>query len=184
MTSISPISFRGSGSESAGSIGYRNNSPETTTNTTAETKVNFRGSGTETAGSIANKPTQQPEADTVQFRGSGAETTGSIAHTDTPSECPNCGNPISFKGSYSDDKKGISTVGIIGSLVAVSAATIIGLGYAHKKGAFKNLSDGWMKKIGEKIEPAAAKCNEWCGIAKKTGIEYWEKLKGICGKKD
>jgi len=182
MTSISPISFRGSGSESAGSIAYRNNSPETTTNT--ETKVNFRGSGSETTGSIANKnnPPSIPTpitSDTVNFQGSGSETTGSVAHTDKSKECPSCGAPVNFKGSYNEDKKGVSTVGVLGGLVALTAATIIGLGYAHKKGTFKNLSDGWIKKVGEKIQPAAEKCHSWCTTVKKTGLEWWEKCRGF-----
>ena len=189
MTSISPISFCGSGSESAGSIAYRNKPSETATDT--ETKVNFRGNGSETTGSIANNtnPSSIPTpptitTDTVQFRGSGAETTGSIAHTNEPSECPSCGAPVNFKGSYKEDKKSVSAVGIIGGLVAITAATIIGLGYAHKKGAFKNLSDGWIKKAGEKVEPVAAKCHEWCGVVKKTGLEWWGKLKGSASKSD
>ena len=150
MTSISPISFRGGGTESAGSIAYRNNKPEDVVKTQ---QVNFRGGGTETAGSIAAK--------------------------EKPTQCPECGSKLSFKGSYKEDKKGVSTTGILAGLVGLTAATIIGLGYAHKKGAFKNLSEGWVKTAGEKIEPMAAKCHEWCGAAKKTGLEWWNKIKNI-----
>ena len=181
MTSISPISFRGGGTESAGSIAYRNNKPEDVVKTP---QVNFRGGGTESAGSIAAKdiPTQtnvpaNPEI--IKFRGGGTETAGSIATKEKPTQCPECGSKLSFKGSYKENKKGVSTTGILAGLVGLTAATIICLGYAHKKGAFKNLSEGWVKTAGEKIEPMAAKCHEWCGAAKKTGLEWWNKIKNI-----
>ena len=182
MTTITPINFRGYGSESAGSIAYRNNNaPEVPTN---ENKVNFRGSGAETAGSIANKPLSQPETDTVQFRGSGAETAGSIAHTDKPTECPNCGTAVNFKGSDKKDSKTKTIIGIAGSLVGLTIATVIGLGYAHKSGAFKNLSDGWMKKALGWLETPASKCHGWCSFAKKTATGWWERFKGFFHKKD
>ncbi len=185
MTSISPISFRGVGGESAGSIAYRNNKPEQPT----ETKpINFRGNGSESTGSIAytrnNKPEQPVETDTVNFHGNGSESTGSIAHKDKPTECPNCGTQLSFKGKYNnEDKKGVSAVGVIASLAALTAATIIGLGYAHKTGQFTKLGDNWFGQAMKKLEPAGQKCHEWCGAVKKTGLEWWGKLKGS-SKKD
>lgn len=181
MTAINPISFRGGGTESAGSIAYRNITPETPVE---ENKVNFRGGGTETAGSMANKPISQPETDTVQFRGGGTETAGSVAHADEPSECPNCGKPVSFKGrNNNDDNKTAKVVGVIGGLVALTAATIIALGYAHKTGSFTKLGDGWFGKAVKKLEPAGQKCHDWCAITKKTGLEYWEKCKGFFSSK-
>lgn len=155
MTSISSISFRGVGSESAGSIAYRNNKPEPET---TETK-------------------------SVNFRGSGSESTGSIGHKDKPTECPDCGATLSFKGRKDADKKGVSTVGVLAGLVTLTAATIIALGYAHKTGSFAKLGDNWFGKAVKNLEPAGQKCHEWCAVVKKTGLGWWEMLKGT-SKKD
>ena len=123
----------------------------------------------------------------VNFRGSGAaETTGSIGHKNNPKECPTCGKPISFKGYDSfekEDKKGISTAAVIGSLAVLTAATIGGLGYAHKAGWFEKLGEGWMKKTIGKLEPAGKKCRGWCSTIKTKGNEYWVKVKDFFSSK-
>ena len=114
----------------------------------------------------------------VSFHGHGSESTGSIAHRNNPSQCPTCGSKISFRGYDEPEKKGVSTGGILGGLVAVTAATIIGLGYAHKAGGFNKLGDGWMKKTIGKLEPAGKKCHEWCATIKNKSSECWTKIKG------
>ena len=182
MTSISPINFRGNGTESAGSIAYRNNSPEIPAN---QSNTNFRGSGAESTGSMANNPLQQPEKDIVQFRGAGTETTGSIAHSDKPVECPNCGTTVNFKGSDKKDNKTAKILGVIGGLVGLTAAGIIALGYAHKTGKFANLGEGWFAKNLKRLEPAGKKCHDWCAVVKQFGLDCWNRLKNIgSSKKD
>ena len=155
---ISPISFCGSGCESAGSIAYRKQAPVPTSTTT-----------------LPN--------DTVNFRGSGSETTGSIGHKDKPTECPECGTVVNFKGHSNGDKKGASAAGVIGGLVALTAATIIGLGFAHKKGAFQNLGEGWKKTVLGWLEKPASMCHDWCSFAKTKVTGWWENFKGFFSSK-
>jgi len=124
----------------------------------------------------------------VSFRGHGSETTGSVAHRNNPNPnpCPTCGKPINFKGSDTfvrEEKSGVSTAGVIGGLVALTAATIIGLGYAHKTNAFSKLKEGWMKDTIGKLEPASKKCHEWCTTAKTKSTECWNKIKDFFSSK-
>ena len=64
LSSVNMISFRGSGSETAGSIAYRNNS--------LEQSPAFRGSGSETAGSIAYRNNSLEKSQSPNFKGQGA----------------------------------------------------------------------------------------------------------------
>ena len=181
MSYMNCVGFRGNGgTETTGSVAQKNNPPVSIPEQGTDS-VKFRGSGTETTGSIAqnnppiNIPEQQP--DTICFHGSGSESTGSIAHRNNP--CPTCGkDTVSFKANEEVEKKGVSTWGVIGGILAVTALTIGGLGYAHKSKAFEKLGDGWMKKTIGKLEPAGAKCHEWCSTVKNKSSEYWAKFKG------
>ena len=116
----------------------------------------------------------------VNFRGHGSESTGSIAHRNNPApkDCPTSGDTINFRGrADSFEKKGPSTGTVILTLAGLTAAGIIGLGYAHKVKAFDKLKDGWMKKTIGKLEPAGEKCHEWCATAKTKSTELWAKIK-------
>lgn len=121
----------------------------------------------------------------VNFRGHGTESTGSIAHRNQPAQCPTCGNGVNFRGhSYAyEEKKKTSTVGIIAGLAALTAATIIGLGYTHKTGALNKLKDGKMKDLLKKLEPATEKCYGWCKTTKTKSIELWDKIKNMVSSK-
>ena len=120
----------------------------------------------------------------VNFRGHGTESTGSIAHRNNPKPCPTCGQEINFRGRNDyGEEKGMSTGGILATVVGLTATAIIGLGYAHKAKAFDKLGEGWVKKTIGKLEPAGKKCHEWCSTAKTKGTEYWDKLKNMFSKK-
>lgn len=113
----------------------------------------------------------------VSFRGHGSESTGSIAHRNNPTQCPTCGGQVNFRGSDKYEKNGPSAGGVILTLAGITAAGIIGLGYAHKAEVFTKLKDGWMKKTIGKLEPAGQKCHEWCTTAKTKTTELWTKVK-------
>lgn len=119
----------------------------------------------------------------VSFRGHGTETTGSIAKRNQPVECPTCGR-VNFKGSeYGEEKKkGAKKAGVIGGLVALTAASIIGLGYAHKTKCFEKLGEGWKKTAFGWLEPAGKKCHEWCALGKRKTRLGWQTVKGWFGK--
>lgn len=120
----------------------------------------------------------------VSFHGHGTESTGSIAHRNNPNQCPTCGKEISFKArdTYGEDK-GMSTGGIIATVVGLTATAIIGLGYAHKAEVFNKMKDGKVKDLVLKLKPACEKCHEWCATAKTKSIECWDKLKNMFSKK-
>ena len=126
----------------------------------------FRGSngGSECAGSAARKvranynecPPNQPECDTVNFRGRG----------DYP--------------YYTEAKKSSPLSGILWTLAGAGLA-IVGLGFAHKKGAIDKLKDG---KFKNKIaEPVTNWCHEACAWTKDKGMSAINWVKGIFHKK-
>ena len=122
----------------------------------------------------------------VSFRGHGTESTGSIAHRNQPTQCPTCGNGVNFKGHNQvyEEKNKTSKVGLIAGLVTLTAATIIGLGYAKKTDCINKLKDGKMKDFLKKLEPATEKCYDWCKATKTKGIELWDKIKNIGSSKN
>ena len=121
----------------------------------------------------------------VSFRGHGSESTGSIAHKNNPTQCPTCGTDcptcagtVNFRGGDRFEKKdGPSAGGVILTLAGLTAAGILGLGYASKTGAFSKLKEGWIKNSIGKLEPAAKKCEVWCTTAKTKTTELWTKVK-------
>ena len=121
----------------------------------------------------------------VSFRGHGTESTGSIAHRNQPNQCPTCGGSVNFRGhyNYQEEKKGTSTLGVIGGLAALTATAIIALGYAHKTNVLGKMKEGRVKDVLKKIEPSAQKCHEWCSTAKTKGTELWGKVKNLFGSK-
>ena len=120
----------------------------------------------------------------VSFRGHGSESTGSIAYRNKPAQCPTCGGNVNFRGQYNyEEKKGTSTLGIIGGLAALTATAIIGLGYAHKTGAFNKLKDGRDKDMLIKLKPASEKCHSWCSSVKTQGNKLWDKTKSMFSNK-
>ncbi len=137
--------------------------------------VSFRGG--ETAGSISKLRASQ---NGISFRSSGGETAGSISNNDLPkpNPCPTCGG-VSFRGRDYEEKKGMSALGVIGTLAAVSAAAVVGLAYTHKTGIIGKMKDGKFKDLLKKIEPATEQCYKWCKIAKDKGLEYWNKFIGM-----
>ena len=96
------------------------------------------------------------------------------------------GEPDSFEYQNAEpQKKSISPWTIVGGLVLTGCAIVGGLGYTHKKELIKNMSDGKIKDLLMKLEPAGEKCHKWCSSIKNTGSEWWSKVKDFCGgKKD
>lgn len=182
VSSVNMISFRGSGSETAGSIAYRNNSVSSkgsgaeTAGSVAhqENLLSFRGSGSESAGSIAYRNNSVPS------KGYGAETAGSVAYGNNSLEKLQSPN---FKGQgvyylENETKKSPSMMGILLGGLTIGALAVGGLGYAHKTGFFQKAE--WLKKL----EPAGKKCHEWCTTVKTKSIELWDKVKNFFSKKD
>ena len=139
--------------------------------------------GGETAGSISKLGRFQ---NGISFRGSGSETAGAISNNDTPkpNPCPTCGDSVNFKGRDTKEKKGMSALGVIGTLAAVSAAAVVGLAYTHKTDVINKMGEGKMKDLLKKIEPATEKCYDWCKIIKDKGLEYWNKFIGMFKSKE
>ena len=81
-----------------------------------------------------------------------------------------------------EPKKSHTGLWLAGTLVA-AAGIIAGMGYAHKTNALSKLSDGKIKDILTKCEPAMEKCHEWCAWTKKTCKDGWEAVKGWFPKK-
>lgn len=131
----------------------------------------------------------------VNFRGSGSESTGSVAYKNNTTECPTCGTTscegtcegkVNFKGNDSfenSNKKGISTLGAMAIITGIAAASIVGLGYAHKTNALSKLKDGKMKDMLTKLEPAGKKCHEWCSTVKTKSSECVNKIKNFFSSK-
>ena len=168
MSRINSVTF--CGVETAGSISKLASGP---TEPTTIANPSLRDSGAETAGSVAKLGING-----LSFRGSGAETAGSISKKDEPVLCPNCSNPVSFRGRDYEEKKGVSALGVVGILAAVTAASVVALAYGHKNDVINKMSDGKMKDLLKKIAPAAEKCHEWCSKAKTMTVECWEKITG------
>lgn len=147
--------------------------------------VSFCGSGSESTGSLALRkdPEPCPTCGRVNFRGSGSESTGSLANISNPQE-QLATDTVSFKASDSYQKdKGVSALGIVAGLVILGAATVVGLGYAHKSNAFSKMSDGKIKDFLMKGEPAAKKCHEWCSTVKTKSTNAWNKIKDFFSSK-
>lgn len=174
MNSISSISFRGG--ETAGSISKLTSSTKEPTGS-----IVTKGSGGETAGSVSKLAAYQNSPSVLSFRGSGGETAGSVSKKDlpVPETCPTCGGNVSFRGYDYEEKKGMSAVGVIGSLAAVTAAAVIGLAYAHKTDVIGKMGEGKMKDLLKKIQPATEQCYKWCSSAKTKGTECWKKFIGM-----
>ena len=175
MNSISSISFRGG--ETAGSISKLTSSTKEPSNT-----VVTKGNGGETAGSISKLAVYQNSPSVLSFRITGGETAGSVSKKDkpVPTQCPTCGGAISFCGRDNNkEKKGMSAIGIVGTLAAVSAAAVIGLAYAHKTDVIGKMSEGKVKDFLKKLKPATEKCDKWCTTVKTKSVEYWDKFKGF-----
>lgn len=132
----------------------------------------------------------------VNFRGSGSESTGSVAYKDKTTECPTCGTTncegacegkVNFKGydSFeSSNKKGTSTLGVVATLAGITAAGIVGLGYAHKTNALNKLKDGTAKDMLSKLKPAGEKCYSWCSAVKTKSSDCIDNIKNFfSGKK-
>ena len=81
------------------------------------------------------------------------------------------------------EKKGMSALAVIGTLAAVSAATIIGLSYAHKTDVIGKMSEGKMKDLLLKAKPATEWCHKACSMVKDKSVKYWDKLINIFKKK-
>jgi hypothetical protein len=111
----------------------------------------------------------------------GGETAGSTAYVNSvPHEQNEC---INFLGNFNSDvtdkhhKKSNVPAIIIGT--GITAATAIaGMAYAHKTNAIEKLSDGKIKDIAKKLEPAGEKCHQWCSQIKTKCEELWEKIIG------
>ena len=141
--------------------------------------VSFCGTGSESAGSISYNNAMRAHNNTA-FRGGGSESSGSMAENPTPVTCPNC-DQVSFQASanYEKKKKGVSALGILAGAAVLTAATIVGLGYAHKTNVLSKMNDGKMKEIISKADPACKKCHEWCSSVKTKGTELWGKVKNL-----
>ena len=116
----------------------------------------------------------------VNFRGSCGESTGSIGYLRNKPEQTDT-TEVNFRGKDTSDggkKKKTSLLKYVGGALVLSAATIIGLGYAHKAGAFSKATDGFWKKASDFIEPAAKTCRDWCSSIKKFGLGFLDKFKG------
>lgn len=115
----------------------------------------------------------------VSFRGNGSESTGSIAHRNNPTPCPTCGQPVSFRGHDQFGKKKNNTGLIIAGTAFLAAATVVGMGYAHKVEVFNKMKDGKIKDFISKLKPACEKCYQWCSTAKTKTSECWGKVKNF-----
>ena len=124
----------------------------------------------------------------INFRGVGAESAGSIARRNNGSSCPTCGAEVNFRSRYDSvsidepKKKGAKIALWIAGIAVAAAGTIAALGYGYKP-AIAKLKDGKFKDFIKKLEPAAQKCEGWCGTVKNKGVECWEKVKNLFSKK-
>ena len=145
--------------------------------------VSFRGG--ETAGSPAYQSN-------VMFQ--GGETTGSPAFVNelpqklasVPQEQMN--DMVNFRASdysYFDypQKKKSKVLPMILGATGIIVASVVGLGYAHKTNVIDKVSNEKIKKILSKFEPVTKQCHQWLHSTKEVGVNIWEKLKSIGGKK-
>jgi hypothetical protein len=111
----------------------------------------------------------------------GGETAGSTAYANSVVRAQN-GN-TNFRGNYvnsvsdTQNKKSHIPAIIIGTGISAAAA-IVGMAYAHKNNAIEKLSDGKIKDIAKKLEPAGEKCHHWCSQIKTKCEELWGKIGG------
>lgn len=117
------------------------------------------------------------------------ETAGSAAVKKEPQTCPpNCPecSQVSFKGDEfymqpekTRKKKNGKALLATAGLIAVSAASVIGLGKLHNSPKIANLKDGWVKNC---LESVTRNCDNACKFVKEKAVAAWDWVKNI-GKK-
>lgn len=114
------------------------------------------------------------------FCGHSSESSGSIGY-DNNRMTQNKQYGISFQAKEDkfESNKSTKAIGVIGGLTLLTAASIVGLGYAHKTNILSKMKDGKFKDMLKKAEPAAKKCHEWCATVKTKGQEVWNKIQNV-----
>ena len=127
------------------------------------------------------------------------ETAGSAAKTrlaglrdctpNCPPDCPDCGQQVSFKkqpkgdvyDSYAQTRKKKRNIALLtgAGVLALGAASMIGLGKLHNSQWVANLKDGWFKSGMESVTRG---CDNACKFIKDGAVKLWDKVKNI-GKK-
>lgn len=131
--------------------------------------------GGETAGSVAklnndsNTTIIEPK---ISFRAQGAETAGSISKQNidtTPAK-----DSLAFKGR---DEKKSSVTGTLFGLVLLAAATVLGLGYAHKTNAVSKIKNEKIKDFLKNSNKITEPCYNACCKIKDFFTKYYDKAK-------
>ena len=123
------------------------------------------------------------------------ETAGSIAYTSRKcADCPEgkpCEKAVAFRGNDTDTfessekKKPNKALLATAIAIGVGVLSVVGLGYAHKKGPVDLFKDatGWKATANNYLNTAAEKCHEWCSTVKSTGQKWLNTVKGWFGGK-
>lgn len=98
-----------------------------------------------------------------------------------PPNCPECGQ-VNFKGdelylSYNKERKKKRNTALLTSVcvLALGAASMIGLGKMHNSKWVANLKDGWFKNG---MESATRGCDNACKFVKNKAVGAWNWVKG------
>jgi hypothetical protein len=108
----------------------------------------------------------------------GGETAGSTAYSRGMQQYSSCNTNFRGYPQTNSQKESTSIGTVIGLTTIVSAASILGLAYAHKNNTFNKIENAQIKNILQKLEPAGKQCYEWCSKIKKTGLDLWNKVRG------
>ena len=136
--------------------------------------------GGETTGSVADRRI---------YSSAKKETTGSVGvrpaqttETVNVDKTPEC-DTVCFRGRESENKRGVSFAGYLIATLGAAACIIGGLGCAHKYNALGKLSDGKVKDLLLKSEPALKTCYEWCAKSKGYAKQGYDKVASFFKKK-
>lgn len=132
--------------------------------------------GGETAGSVAklnNDSTTTIIEPKISFRAQGAETAGSISKQNidtTPAK-----DTLTFKGRDDDDSS--SFAGTLFKFTLLAAATVLGLGYAHKTNAVSKIKNEKIKDFLKNSNKITEPCYNACCKIKDFFTKYYDKAK-------